>query len=99
MHGLPFPPELRRNHTHSHTCSHTPAHTNSSSSLTAQDCAQEEDKALLRTVPYFDVKRKVRSTCLSFVRVFIVWCTGACMWKAGTCACLAICSWRACMRA
>ena len=33
----------------------------SSSSLTAQDCAEEADKALLRTVPYFDVKRKVRA--------------------------------------
>lgn len=32
----------------------------SSSSLTAQDCSEEADKALLRTVPYFDVKRKVR---------------------------------------
>lgn len=31
----------------------------SSSSLTAQDCAEEADKVLLHTVPYFDVKRKV----------------------------------------
>lgn len=55
-------------HTLSHTLVHVISH-DSSSSLTAQDCALEADKALLRTVPYFDVKRKV-VTHVSFLRFF-----------------------------